>query len=462
MRGIDGGRIDAPFAHGQGNGGLLVVAGRSDDRQHFAHLHQARGRTMGIRLGRIGIQDGDAVHPVAVLIGVIVIFCEEQVAGAAGIGGHHAGRHDGRRIVPTKAARGLLHGEVAGEAQQEAPRSIARIAKDPEVHVAIRSHHRRRRAEIENARRIVVSRIAQEDPVFGRQRGGVETEQIAAVVAGGRFDHHIQRGAIGAQGRRGIVRIPADGDIIGGGAGEHIAGSARRIHAGKPALCGTQGCGRRALYPEPKIDGAIGAGRDRGIDKNRTFISGGSSLIGRSARVEDLAHRRPGRHGISVVDVPKHSAGTRVVESGTGWPRGQNGLIHRNPSGGREDVVGIEGIFNGAVAALQGQDLEAVARGLHGGDHGIGSGDQRRAVVGELARIVQVDVRRPADARQVLGRHGVQRRVLRVAAKRGHLGSDRAADPEADHQGQAGPPTAGAKCGGNYVLHAHTKIAPGP
>ena len=55
------------------------------------------------------------------------------------IRGHHAGRHDGGRVIPTETAGCLFHRKVAAEAQEKSPRAVARVAQDANVNIIVRS-----------------------------------------------------------------------------------------------------------------------------------------------------------------------------------------------------------------------------------------------------------------------------------------------------------------------------------
>ena len=120
---------------------MIIRIGRGTDQgEHLLHFHKTGGRRMRIELGSVWIEQRDAVYPVAITKGVVVVFAEKQVGGAALIRRNHRSRHDSRRIVPAESARYFLGREVAAEAQEKPAKTATRVTQDAKVNIVIGRH----------------------------------------------------------------------------------------------------------------------------------------------------------------------------------------------------------------------------------------------------------------------------------------------------------------------------------
>ena len=139
---------------------------------------------MRVDLGGVGVEQGDPVYAVAIAkTGVVVVLGEYQVGGGALIRRHHAGRHDRRRVIPTESARGLFNREIAAEAEEKSPRTIARVAQDSDIDIVVRSDRGRGRAVVGNDRAVAITRVPQEHPMLHGESRAVQGEEISAALS---------------------------------------------------------------------------------------------------------------------------------------------------------------------------------------------------------------------------------------------------------------------------------------
>src|SRR5262249_53906737 len=101
--------------------------------------HFGDAAAVGVRVDLRGVRVEQRNFVDAVTVGnrVVVVFDEDQVTGRAGVGGNHAGGHDGGRVIPAKAARRLLQTQIAAEMQKEAARAVSRVSKNAEIDIAV-------------------------------------------------------------------------------------------------------------------------------------------------------------------------------------------------------------------------------------------------------------------------------------------------------------------------------------
>src|SRR5208282_6722790 len=133
--------VDAPFLNGPGKLWEVGIGGHSQLCDHF--LHHFRSGDYRVFLGRIRIDDGDAIVAVSGAdVGVVVVFRHQQIGRSAVIAGDQRGIDDRGGIVPTEAAGNFRLRQITIEMQQPAAVVVTGkgILKNAEVNVAIRSY----------------------------------------------------------------------------------------------------------------------------------------------------------------------------------------------------------------------------------------------------------------------------------------------------------------------------------
>src|ERR1700751_1312853 len=113
------GSVDAPLADSPWKRGEIGIG--SDAELGNDLFHHLSGRKDEISLGVVGIEDGDAIMPIAgVDAGVVVVLGHQQIRRGSVIASDHGCGDDGCGIVPAEASGSLLQREIAIEVKQPA------------------------------------------------------------------------------------------------------------------------------------------------------------------------------------------------------------------------------------------------------------------------------------------------------------------------------------------------------
>jgi hypothetical protein len=142
--------------------------------------------------------------------------------------------------------------------------------------------------------------------------------------------------------------------------------------------------------------------------------------------------------GIGVINIINRSAPAGVVKPCAECARCEARIINRDPIVTRQHVISRNGVLESAAAPVERAHLKPVGRRIgsrlrhrdfYWHEHCVRRRDQRRAIMGKSARIVQIDRRRPVDRVEVLRRGLIDGGVLRVAREHRNAGRrDRSLD----------------------------------
>ena len=385
---------------------MLVVGGRPGEREHGRHRGEPADR---VDRRVVRVEDRDPVHAVAAA-SVVVILGHQQIARCSRVGRNHRRRHDRLRVVPPERAGGLLNREILVEVRQPAARTV-RVPEDAVVDVAVGTDQGRRRADVDHGGVRAAFGIFQQDLILGRERGGVERDEVAeASVAHG----DVKRFAIVAERGRAIHRDLVDVRIARGGRGGDIR---RRAVGRDPRDAALQAHGRRAVDLVPEVDVPGGVPGDRRGDEDFAVVRRRVLVVVRLS-VEDQSARDRRVRRVRRIDHRDLAADRRDREP---LRRVQTHAEAGEPGGSGDDVVRGDRPEQRPVPLVPPLDHEiAGRRGLDGHQERPGGRDRGSSVmrVQHLAREhrVQVDRRAPADRFERLRRHGRKRGVLGVAA----------------------------------------------